>query len=109
MDFSVVREAGLTDAELGEIVGVSRVMAWKYRTGKAAPRDGVYNGVDLYARCDVTLKVLRALVKKGQLPKSELVVPRGTVDPGIEARRRVVISKIQALVDQHIVAARANT
>ena len=108
MDFSVVTTAGLSDVELGEIVGVSRVMAWKYRTGRAEPRDGKYNGVDLLDRCSVTVKILHALVAKGQLPKPELTLTRST-DPETVAKRAAMISKLRTMVDQHIVAARANT
>ena len=106
MDFSIAKAAGLSDEEVGEIIGVSRVMAWKYRKGLAEPR--AYGGVDLRDRATTLVKILDALVAKGQLPKPELALTRNP-DPEIVARRAAVVAKIRGLVDQHIVSARANT
>lgn len=108
MDFSTVKTAGLTDEEVGQVIGVSRVMAWKYRTGKATPRVGEYRGVDLQDRCQVFLKILSALIAKGQLPKPELELTRNP-DPEIVARRAAIVAKLRTLVDRHVVDARANT
>ena len=106
MDFSIAKAAGLSDEEVGEILGVSRVMAWKYRKGLAEPR--AYGGVDLRDRATTLVKILDALVAKGQLPKPELTLTRNP-DPEIVARRAAVVAKIRGLVDQHVVSARANT
>ena len=59
MDFSIAKAAGLSDEEVGEIIGVSRVMAWKYRKGLAEPR--AYGGVDLRDRAATLVKILDAL------------------------------------------------
>ena len=106
MDLAIVKVAGLSDEEVGEIIGVSRVMAWKYRKGRAEPR--AYGGVDLRDRATTLVKILDALVAKGQLPKPELALTRNP-DPEIVARRAAVVAKIRGLVDQHVVSARANT
>ena len=106
MDFSIAKAAGLSDEEVGEIIGVSRVMAWKYRKGLAEPR--AYGGVDLRDRAATLVKILDALVAKGQLPQPALTLPRNP-DPEIVARRAAVVAKIRGLVDQHVVSARANT
>ena len=106
MDFSIAKAAGLSDEEVGAIVGVSRVMAWKYRKGIAEPR--TYGGVDLRDRATTLIKILDALVAKRQLPKPELTLTRSP-DPEIVTRRAALVAKLRGLVDQHVVSARANT
>lgn len=104
---NIITQAGLTDVELGSILGVSKVMAWKYRTGRAAPRDGLYMGRNLHARLAVLLGVLTRLVEKGTLPKVELT-PTRNMDPEITARRAAMTAKLKKLVDDRVEVTPAN-
>lgn len=107
MDFKVVVEAGLTNQEAADILGVSKVMMWRYTTGQAEPRRVPYKGVDIKTKAEVMLYALNKLVEKGSLPKPELKwAPR--MHHELKARRDGMVQKIKKLVDERVAKALAN-
>lgn len=62
MDLSVFTRAGLTQREISELVGVSRITVWYWMHKKREPH---YLLVD---RVDRILENLEAAVAKGELP-----------------------------------------
>ena len=97
----------MSDEEVGEIIGVSRVMAWKYRTGRASPRLGVYDGVDIHDRCVVALRLLTALVDAKKLPKPHLELGRSP-DAELIACRNAMLEKLRRHIDRLVVEASTN-
>ena len=107
MDFSIVTQAGLTNQEAANIVGVSKVMMWRYTTGQAAPRAVKFKGVDLQGRMKTFLYVLTKLVEKGALPKRDLAwAPK--MHPELRAKRDAVVLKIKKLVEERVANQPAN-
>ena len=93
--------AGLSNDEAGTIMGVSRVMMWKYRTGRSAPRKTHKCEPDKAVRYEVMTHVLAALVKKGQLPRHQNGVGR-FADPEVKSKREKMILQIKELVDKRV-------
>ena len=107
LDFNCVKKAGLTCQEAADIMGVSKVMMWKYVAGKATPRNVLFMGVDIRARATVFTAVLTKLLEKGSLPKVDLAwAPR--MHPEKKERRAAVVAKLKQLVDQRVAMASAN-
>lgn len=106
MDYSIVARAGITTAEFAQLVGVSRVMAWKYIKNGIEPRNRA-KGLNVRQRVIVSLLVLTKLVEKGALPKPELAAAT-TMHPDIRAARNRMLAKLKELVDSRVAQEPAN-
>lgn len=62
MDFSLIKQSGLTQTEFGELVGVGRVTVNLWVKGKMKPNLSVQPAVFLY------LEVLQRCLDEGELP-----------------------------------------
>lgn len=102
MDYSVIERAGLSPTEVARIVGISRVMMWRYITKGIAPR-----AAKVKNRMAVTLFVLGKLVDKGALPKPELAYTTRPSDE-LRARRSKLLERINVLVTERVEQAPAN-
>lgn len=97
-----LKQAGITQREAAQIVGVSEVMVWKYLTGRATPKQG-----HLCRRWGTLISVLDALVKKEMLPKHGLAPsPRMTAEA--RKRRNAMIEKLSLLVERRLNAHSTN-
>ncbi len=106
MDYAIIDRAGITRAEFADLVGVSRVMAWKYITKGIEPRDRV-KGAKTRTRVIVALLVLTKLVEKGALPKPHLAVTTA-MHPEIRKARESMMTKLKALIDERVEKEPAN-
>lgn len=105
MNYNVIRQAGLTNADVGRIVGVSRVAVLKYLSGESKPKDTVRGKAA--TRMEVLLTVLEKLVASGKLPKLDLAfVPRMPTE--LKQRRDAIMDKLSALVDAQVALRLAN-
>ena len=107
MDYSIIKVAGLTSAEAAKIVGVSKVMMWRYIKDSVDPREK-YCGRPLRKRTAVFLAVLRKLVEVGKLPAKNIHYAK-RMHPEIEAKRTALIDQLKRIVDNKVVESVTNT
>lgn len=62
MDFEIVTRAGLSQSEFGQLIGVSRLTAHNYMTGKTEPHKMIQG------RVTKVVDLLTKLVVRGTLP-----------------------------------------
>lgn len=84
--FHVVKKAKLSPAEFGHIVGVSRIAAYNWITGRTSPHTLIET------RVKRALTLLRLLLEKDKLPLNA-EIDRET--------RRMKITKIKEILDSH--------
>lgn len=85
--FEVVKRARLSPAEFGRIVGVSRIAAYNWMTGRSSPHTMIHG------RAEKALQLIDLLIKKEKLPL------RDDLD---RATRRAKIAKIKEILESYI-------
>lgn len=85
MDFTVIERAGITQAQFGELVGVSRVTVNTWVKKKFQPRAG------LRARVALAIRALNHAVRHGYLP-----VPESDHEERVKAALKKVADTVQA-------------
>lgn len=107
MDYSVIRKAGLSRAEVASILGVSYVTIWKYMKTTTEPRE-MYQGVPLRRRTMILLAILNKLVEAKKLPLVNAPFSK-RMSPEIKDRRESLCDKLRDLVNTKIAEQPANT
>lgn len=85
MDFTIIERAGITQAQFGELVGVTRFTVNTWVKKKFQPRPGIR------ARAAATLQALDRAVNQGLLP-----VPKSDHDAKVKEALRKVAATVEA-------------
>jgi len=92
MDFTPITKAGLSYVEAAEILGVSKVMVFKYLKKGVTPRR------ECEKRVRVALKVLERLVEQNKLPRPDLI--KCSTAHSIRDARAQMVATIRVFVEK---------
>ena len=107
MNFDVVKAAGLTYADVADIVGVSRVSMSKYKNGSPMSGGKSRGKKNVQLHITVLMSILTKLVSNGTLPRKDMdYCPRMTDE--VRAARAKLKERLKQLMQERVANAQTN-